>query len=79
MGFEPCINQRLLPPTFPRFIRIHTFDLTCKSLSEMLTELGRCLQVQKIGTFHQLFEFCLEFSDNNQSLLLRSLLQVCCL
>lgn len=76
MGFEPCINQRLLPPTFPRFIRIHTFDITCKSLNEMLTELNRALQVLQIGTFHQLFEFCLDFSDNNQSLLLRSLLQL---
>lgn len=76
MGFEPCFNQRLLPPTFPRFIRIQSFESTVKNLMEMLKELTKALKVYQISTFQHLFEFCLEFSNNNQSLLLRSILQL---
>jgi hypothetical protein len=76
MGFEPCINQRLLPPTFPRFIRIQSFDLTIKYLRELLEQLTSTLKTFELNTFHELFDFCLNFSDRNQSVMLRSLLQV---
>lgn len=76
MGFEPCINQRLLPPTFPRFIKIQSFESTLKCLNELLTELTRALKVNHINNFKGLFEFCLDFSNGNQTLLLRSLLQL---
>ena len=42
----------------------------------MLNELTRALKIYQINSYHQLFDFCLEFSNNNQSLLLRSILQV---
>ena len=76
MGFEPCINQRLLPPTFPRFIRVQSFEATIKCLNELLKQLNAMLKIYEFNSYHQLFEFCLVFSDQNQSVLLRSMLQV---
>jgi N-alpha-acetyltransferase 35, NatC auxiliary subunit len=76
MGFEPSINQRLLPPTFPRFIRIQSFETTIKALNELLDELNDTFKVFELNTFHSFFDFCLKFSNRNQSVLVRSMLQV---
>lgn len=76
MGFEPSVNQRLLPPTFPRFIRIQSFENTINTLTELLTELNNSFKVLELNTFHSFFDFCLKFSNRNQSVLLRSMLQV---
>lgn len=76
MGFEPFVNQRLLPPTFPRFIRIQSFESTVNILTEFLTELSNSFKALDAITFHSLFEFCLKFSNKNMSVLSRSMLQV---
>ena len=76
MGFEPSVNQRLVPPTFPRFIRIQSFESTFNALNEILSELSTSLKAFETNTFHFLFEFCLKFSNRNQSVLMRSMLQV---
>lgn len=75
MGFEPSINQRLLPPTFPRFIRVQSFESTCDYLNELFVKLKEVLNAIQLNTFHQLFEFGLNFS-NIQSVFLRSMFQV---
>lgn len=76
MGFEPSVNQRLLPPTFPRFIRIQSFDSTVNIFTELLNELKNSFSALEANTFHSLFEFSLKFSNKNQSVLLRSMLQL---
>jgi hypothetical protein len=76
MGFEPYVNQRLLPPTFPRFIRIHSFEVSIKTFNEILNQVTSTLKIFEFETFQSLFDFCLKFSNNNQSVFLRSLLQV---
>ena len=76
MGFEPTINQRLLPPTFPRFIKIQSFDLTVENLTQFLTQLNEAIKITELKSYHQIFEFALNYSTINQSVLLRSYLQV---
>jgi len=76
MGFDPTINQRLLPPTFPRFIRVYSFESTIEQLDQLLNQLNDAIKVADLSLFHQFFEFCLEFSNRNQSVFLRSFLQV---
>jgi len=76
MGFDPTVNQRLLPPTFPRFIRVYSFESTIEQLDQLLNQLNDSIKVTDLTLFQQLFEFCLEFSNRNQSVFLRSILQV---
>ena len=75
MGFEPSINQRLLPPTFPRFIRIFSFEATCDYLKEILVKLTEACKISELTTFQQLFDFGLSYSKVN-SIFLRSMFQV---
>ena len=76
MGFEPTVNQRLLPPTFPRFIRVFSFESTIEQFDQILNQLNDAIKVNELTLFHQYFEFALEFSNRNQSVFLRSFLQV---
>ena len=76
MGFEPTINQRLLPPTFPRFIRVYSFESTIEQLEQILNQLNDATKVTELTLFQQIFEFSLEFSNRNSSVFLRSFLQV---
>ena len=36
LGFEPMVNQRLLPPTFPRYTEIRTKEATIDYLETLL-------------------------------------------
>ena len=75
MGFEPSINQRLLPPTFPRFIKIQSFESTCEYLNQLFNKLSELLKASKMKTFSEIYEFSLSFSTV-PSVFLRSMLQV---
>lgn len=75
MGFEPTINQRLLPPTFPRFIKIQSFESTYDYLNQLFNKLNELLKVSKMKTFSEIYEFSLSYSTV-QSVFLRSMLQV---
>ncbi len=76
MGFDRLANQRLLPPTFPRYTEI-------KSRSEMATYFRRLVEmlvaataVQNVTNLHAALEFFAEFSSNNPCVLSRSALQI---
>ncbi len=55
MGFEPSINQRLLPPTFPRFICIQTFESTLNELNRFINDYERVLEIIKMKNYYQIF------------------------
>ena len=55
MGFEPLINQRLLPPTFPRYICIQSFELTLKELNRYITDYEKILEITKMKNYYQIF------------------------
>jgi hypothetical protein len=76
MGFEATVNQRLLPPTFPRFIRVYSFESTLEQFETILTQLKDATKVTDLTYFYQLFDFALEFSSRNESVFLRSFLQL---
>lgn len=75
MGFEPTANQRLLPPTFPRFIQILSFEETCEYLNNLFSKLHEIVKITKIKTFDEIYDFGLSFSEI-QSVFLRSMFQV---
>ncbi|CAB1319463.1 unnamed protein product [Coregonus sp. 'balchen'] len=64
MGFEPLVNQRLLPPTFPRYAKIIKRE-------EMVNYFSKL--IDRIKTVCEDF-FC-EFSEQSPCVLSRSLLQ----
>ena len=55
MGFEPSINQRLLPPTFPRYICIQTFESTLNELNRFINDYERILEINKMKNYYQIF------------------------
>ena len=55
MGFEPSINQRLLPPTFPRYICINSFESTLNELNLFINQLEKTLEINKMNNFYNIF------------------------
>ena len=41
MGFEPLINQRLLPPTFPRYTAIRSREETVEYFAGLVERLSQ--------------------------------------
>lgn len=52
-GFEPSINQRLLPPTFPRYTKIKSRKEAYEYFAEMIERLKVVCKVSLVGTLHQ--------------------------
>ncbi|GAB1609824.1 N-alpha-acetyltransferase 35, NatC auxiliary subunit-like [Argonauta hians] len=77
MGFEPLVNQRLLPPTFPRYTMIKSRE---EALNYMENQLLRRLQtvtlITEITSLHHMLEIFTEFSKTSPCVLSRSLLQL---
>ncbi|XP_013389970.1 N-alpha-acetyltransferase 35, NatC auxiliary subunit [Lingula anatina] len=76
MGFEPLVNQRLLPPTFPRYTRIKTRGETIQYLQELIHDFKAVCSVTECTTLHGAIDFFLEFSRKSPSVLSRSLVQL---
>ena len=51
LGFEPMVNQRLLPPTFPRYTEIRSKEATYDYLSNLLQRLIEATQVSHLTTY----------------------------
>lgn len=51
IGFEPMVNQRLLPPTFPRYTEIRTKEATIDYLDTLLDRLITATQVSQLGSY----------------------------
>lgn len=76
MGFEPLVNQRLLPPTFPRYTRLRTRREALHYLDELVTRVRQCGKITHTHTFHQAMEFLEKFSEVEPCVLSRSIAQV---
>ncbi|KAG7167158.1 N-alpha-acetyltransferase 35, NatC auxiliary subunit-like [Homarus americanus] len=76
MGFEPLVNQRLLPPTFPRYTRLRTRKEAMNYLEEMVGRLRHITKITHCTTFHTALEFIEHFSESRPCVLSRSLAQV---
>lgn len=76
MGFEPLLNQRLLPPTFPRYTKIRGRDDTLAYLEGLVSRLQTVCAVTELSGLHSTLDFFLEFSKSSPCVLSRSLLQM---
>lgn len=52
MGFDPMVNQRLLPPTFPRYTKIKPRLEALKYLDELLNRFRTVTTITNQNGFH---------------------------
>lgn len=71
MGFEPLVNQRLLPPTFPRYTKIRSRAETHLYLDTMISHMLHTCSVTELHNIHELIEFFTDFSQKSPCLLSR--------
>ncbi|CAH0695085.1 unnamed protein product [Spodoptera exigua] len=76
MGFEPMINQRLLPPTFPRYTRIKPRAEALHYFDELVARLRHAWKITSCTNFHTALDFFMEFSRQRACILSRSALQL---
>ena len=70
------INQRLLPPTFPRYTEIRGREETFVYLSELLERLVNATNVAHLTSYLGAVEFFMEFGRNSPCVLSRSISQL---
>ncbi|XP_018578871.1 N-alpha-acetyltransferase 35, NatC auxiliary subunit [Anoplophora glabripennis] len=76
VGFEPSINQRLLPPTFPRYTKIKSRSEAVIYFIEMVERFKIVCKIQSIISLHHALDFFIEFSKSSPCILSRSALQL---
>ncbi|XP_018332280.1 N-alpha-acetyltransferase 35, NatC auxiliary subunit isoform X2 [Agrilus planipennis] len=76
LGFEPLINQRLLPPTFPRYTKIKARNEAMNYFERMIDRLKIVCKIQHVSSFHQALDFFIDFSKGSPCILSRSALQL---
>ena len=52
MGFEPLVNQRLLPPTFPRYTKIRSREDTLDYIEKLVDRLRMVAHVPDNQALH---------------------------
>uniref|UniRef100_A0A8C9G3F8 N-alpha-acetyltransferase 35, NatC auxiliary subunit n=1 Tax=Pavo cristatus TaxID=9049 RepID=A0A8C9G3F8_PAVCR len=75
MGFEPLVNQRLLPPTFPRYAKIIKREEMVSYFSKLIDRIKTVCEVVNLTNLHCILDFFCEFSEQSPCVLSRSLLQ----
>ncbi|XP_018114529.1 N-alpha-acetyltransferase 35, NatC auxiliary subunit isoform X2 [Xenopus laevis] len=75
MGFEPLVNQRLLPPTFPRYAKIIKKEEMVIYFSKLIDRIKTVCEVVNLSNLHSILDFFCEFSVQWPCVLSRSLLQ----
>lgn len=76
LGFEPLINQRLLPPTFPRYTKIKPRKEAITYFEEMVERFKTVCKIQTVTSLHLALDFFTEFSRSSPCILSRSALQL---
>eukprot|EP00064_Thunnus_orientalis_P001999 superscaffoldBa00000139_g2004 len=75
MGFEPLVNQRLLPPTFPRYAKIIKREDMVAYFGKLIERIKTVCDVINTTNLHGILDFFCEFSEQSPCVLSRSLLQ----
>ncbi|GLH12633.1 N-alpha-acetyltransferase 35, NatC auxiliary subunit homolog [Gryllus bimaculatus] len=76
MGFDPLVNQRLLPPTFPRYTKIKSRAEALEYFEEFLNRLKIVCKITNYSSFHNALDFFIDFSRHGPCILSRSILQL---
>lgn len=61
MGFEPQVNQRLLPPTFPRYTQIRSRADAINSMIQFMDRLKAMCKIREHTNFHSALVIMLRF------------------
>ena len=76
MGFDRLVNQRLLPPTFPRYTATRSRESAVAHLRALADRLVAATSVSlRANNFHNAVEFFVDYSANSPCVLSRSVLQ----
>ncbi|XP_049541353.1 N-alpha-acetyltransferase 35, NatC auxiliary subunit isoform X1 [Anopheles darlingi] len=70
MGFSMMVNQRLLPPTFPRSTKIKDRHLSIQYLSELIQRIKHGCKIVNCTNFHAALNFLMDFSKKYSPCLL---------
>lgn len=76
LGFEPLINQRLLPPSFPRYTKIKSRPDTVSYLKMLLLRFKRLFRISELAKLGDIIKFLNDFSKITPCLVSRSMLQL---
>merc|ERR1740128_287671 len=77
LGFEPLANQRLLPPTFPRYTKMKDRACSLRYMDSMTENSLAGFSINQLhGGFHAVLNFFQDFSASSPCLLSRSILQI---
>lgn len=77
VGFDPLINQRLLPPTFPRFTKIRPRCEAYEYLNETLNRLKHVCKITNVTNNYQAsLDVFVEMSRYHPCLIARSVMQL---
>lgn len=76
IGFEPLVNQRLLPPTFPRYTQIKSPAEAYRRLDDLLTRLRQITKIVSYTSFNSALELMLEVSSTKPCIVTRSVMQL---
>lgn len=52
LGFDPLINQRLLPPTFPRYTKVKSRIDALEYIEELINKLKVVCRITTLTSFH---------------------------
>lgn len=63
LGFDPVINQRLLPPTFPRYTKIKSNIDSFHYFESLLFRLKQVLKITTYTSFHDALVSSLLITD----------------
>ena len=78
MGFDRLVNQRLLPPTFPRYTETRSRESAVAYFRNLVDRLVAATSVTlQVNNFHNAIEFFVDYSATGPCVLSRSVLQVC--
>ncbi|KAL0278733.1 UNVERIFIED_CONTAM: hypothetical protein PYX00_000465 [Menopon gallinae] len=76
LGFDPLINQRLLPPTFPRYTKVKSRIDALEYIEELINKLKVVCRITTLTSFHSALDFFIEFSRHGPCILSRSIMQL---
>lgn len=65
MGFSPFVNQRTLPPTFPRHTKIKARPEAVEYFERLINRFKRIQDTNKCATFRELFFYCNRLSADD--------------
>ena len=78
-GFEPLINQRLLPPTFPRYTKLRNRSEAVDEIESLVRRLKHVIKVREVTSFNEallFFDYFSRIEEGSTCVLSRSVLQL---